>query len=136
MKGYNLFIGRFQCPHRGHMELFNQYLSKGEPVLIAIRDVKNEILSSDQVKLLFEKIYEGNELVKVIIIPDISSVNYGRDVGYSINNLKINSEFEEISATKVRNLIKDGDQSWKNYISESIQESLENFIKNNNELHS
>lgn len=136
MQSYNLFIGRFQSPHKGHMKLFNEYLSKGEPVLIAIRDVKDEVLSSEQVKLLFEKLYEGNELVKVIIIPDIASVNYGRDVGYLINKITLDNDSEQISATKIREGIISGDDEWKKHIDKSIQKELEKFIKNNNELHS
>ena len=37
---YNLFIGRYQSPHKGHQEIFNTYLKNGEPVLIAIRDIE------------------------------------------------------------------------------------------------
>jgi nicotinamide mononucleotide adenylyltransferase len=37
---YNMFIGRYQSPHKGHMTIFNEYLDKGEPVLIAIRDIE------------------------------------------------------------------------------------------------
>ena len=25
---YNLFIGRYQSPHKGHMTIFNEYLDK------------------------------------------------------------------------------------------------------------
>ena len=40
--------------------------------------------------------------VKVIIIPDIESVNYGRGVGYDIIEHVPPSEIGEISATKIR----------------------------------
>lgn len=136
MEGYNLFIGRFQSPHKGHMKLFNEYLSKGKPVLIAVRDVKEEVLTAEQVKFLFEKLYDGNDLVKVIIIPDITSVNYGRDVGYTINKISLDDNSEQISATKIRESIVRGSEEWKIYIEESIQKELEKFIKKNNELHS
>ena len=75
---YNLFIGRYQSPHKGHMTIFNEYLDKGLPILIAIRDVEPDDknpLNAEEVKSLWEKIYEGNSLVKIIVIPDISSVN-------------------------------------------------------------
>lgn len=136
MEGYNLFIGRFQSPHKGHMKLFNEYLSKGKLVLIAVRDVKDEVLTAEQVKFLFEKLYDGNDLVKVIIIPDITSVNYGRDVGYTINKISLDDNSEQISATKIRESIVRGSEEWKIYIEESIQKELEKFIKKNNELHS
>ena len=40
--------------------------------------------------------------VKVIIIPDIESVNYGRGVGYDIIEHIPPSKIGEISATKIR----------------------------------
>ena len=113
---YNLFIGRYQSPHKGHMFIFDTYLSRGEPVLIAIRDTpvdENNPLNAEQVKNLWEKIYEGNQLVKVIIIPDINSVNYGRGVGYEVNEISVNQTIANISATSIRNQILNGDDDWK-----------------------
>ena len=40
--------------------------------------------------------------VKVIIIPDIESVNYGRGVGYDIIEHVPPANIESISATKIR----------------------------------
>ena len=74
---YNLFIGRYQSPHKGHMQIFNTFLDKGEPVLIAIRDIEPDTsnpLNAYQVKDLWESVYSNNPLVRVIIIPDIASV--------------------------------------------------------------
>lgn len=45
--------------------------------------------------------YEA-ENVEVIIIPDIESVNYGRGVGYEINEHVPPPDIHEISATKIR----------------------------------
>jgi putative transposase len=36
---YNLFIGRYQSPHVGHMHIFNTYSEKGKHILIAVRDI-------------------------------------------------------------------------------------------------
>ena len=68
---YNLFIGRWQSPHIGHQTIFNEYLNKQLPVLIAIRDLptdENNPLTAVEVKSIWDKIYEDNELVKIIII--------------------------------------------------------------------
>ena len=54
-------------------------------------------------KQLKEFIDEGK--VKVMIIPDIESVNYGRDVGYSITEHKFDKDVEDISATEIRRQI-------------------------------
>ena len=37
---YAIFIGRFQPYHYGHIELINQKLEKGIPVLIMVRNIK------------------------------------------------------------------------------------------------
>ena len=107
-KPYNLFIGRFQSPHKGHQAIFDTYLSKNEPILIAIRNVETDEknpLSAMQVALLWMKIYENNDLVRVIIIPDICSVNYGRGVGYDVKEIEAQPEVQAISATEIRKKI-------------------------------
>ena len=132
---YNLFIGRYQSPHKGHMTIFNEYLEKGLPILIAIRDVapddKNP-LNAEEVKSLWEKIYDGNPLVKIVVIPDISSVNYGRGVGYEIKEIKVSGEIENISATEIRNQIRTGKEEWKSLVDEKAQSLLEQLIKSKN----
>jgi nicotinamide mononucleotide adenylyltransferase len=130
---YNLFIGRYQSPHKGHMTIFNEYLEKGLPVLIAIRDVEPDDknpLSAQEVKSIWEKIYFENPLVSIIIIPDISSVNYGRGVGYEVKEIKVSGEIENISATEIRRQINSGETQWKNLVDEKGHEILEELIKN------
>lgn len=128
---YNLFIGRFQSPHLGHMELFDAFLKQGKPVLIAVRDVhnSNDILSSEEVKNLLETIYKDNPLVKVMIIPDIDSVNYGRAVGYDVNEIHLAVKTEAISATYIKNCIINDIDEWKEYVAPQIHEKLETYIK-------
>jgi len=128
---YNLFIGRFQSPHKGHQTIFNEYLNKGLPVCIAIRDVEtddNNPLSAYQIKCIWEKIYEGNDLVKVIIIPDIASVNYGRGVGYEVKEIKVESNIANISATAIRKQIRSGEEDWKNVVDEKAHNLLKEFL--------
>ena len=82
-----LFIGRWQPLHDGHRWLFAQKLDAGEPVLIAVRDTpqsdSDPFTTADVVASLEEAYAEevASGMVKVIAIPDISSVNYGRGVG-------------------------------------------------------
>ena len=128
---YNLFIGRYQSPHKGHQTIFNEYLDKGLPVLIAIRDVatdENNPLTAEEVKAIWEKIYEGNDLVKVIIIPDIASVNYGRGVGYEVKEIQVTSNIANISATSIRNQIKLGEEGWKEFVDEKGHELLKKLL--------
>jgi nicotinamide mononucleotide adenylyltransferase len=130
-KPYNLFIGRFQSPHKGHQAIFDTYLSKNEPILIAIRNVETDEknpLSAMQVALLWMKIYEKNDLVRVIIIPDICSVNYGRGVGYDVKEIEAQAEVQAISATEIRKKIIEGDNSWKKFVDKKIHDLLPQMI--------
>ena len=128
---YNLFIGRYQSPHKGHQTIFNKYLNENKPVLIAIRDVETDDknpLTAVQVKSLWEKIYEGNDLVKVIIIPDIASVNYGRGVGYDVCEIEVSSNIANISATDIRNQILNSQEDWKSLVDDKIHEYLKELL--------
>jgi nicotinamide mononucleotide adenylyltransferase len=126
-----LFIGRFQPPHQGHSWLFEQKLNEGVPVLIAIRDIepdeKNPLYATE-VKKLWEKIYEGQD-VEVIIIPDIESVNWGRGVGYKTLEHVPPTDICNVSATQIRNFIKDGSDEWKKMVNEKIHEDIIKLLK-------
>ena len=107
-KQYSLFIGRWQPWHPGHRWLINQRLNEGKNVCVAIRDVEvneNQPWDAETIKKNVEVelhylIQEGK--IKVIIIPDIESVNYGRGVGYEIIEHVPPTDIKEISATKIR----------------------------------
>ena len=107
-KKYSLFIGRWQPWHVGHQWLIDQRLNEGKNVCIAIRDVEtneNQPWQAEYIKGLLidrfaQEIQSGK--IKVIIIPDIESVNYGRGVGYEIIEHVPPDMVKEISATKIR----------------------------------
>lgn len=105
---YAMFVGRWQTLHDGHRWLFNQRLDKGENILICIRDVppnKSNPLSAQQVYSNLEQEYKdliSQERVKLLIIPDITSIDYGRDVGYEVIQHTPPLEIEQISGTKIR----------------------------------
>ena len=106
---YSMFIGRWQPWHNGHQWLIDQRLTEGKNVLICIRDV----MPDEKNPYTCEEVYDNiqNELrefiiegvIKVMIIPDIESVNYGRDVGYDIIEHIPPKDIKEISGTKIRN---------------------------------
>lgn len=109
MKKYALYIGRWQTWHDGHRWLINQQLERGKNVWIAIRDVavdENNPLNAWKVMMELHK-HLGNEIsegrVMVSIIPDIESVNYGRDVGYEVLEWIPPQDIKDISGTKIRN---------------------------------
>ena len=105
---YSMFIGRWQPWHKGHRWLIDQRLNQNKNVLICVREVsKDNSNPYDPIKVkenieieLADLISNGR--VKVIIIPDIESVNYGRGVGYEIIEHIPPEDIGEISATKIR----------------------------------
>lgn len=105
---YALFVGRWQTLHAGHDWLFNQKLQLGENVLIAIRDVnksEKDSLSAEEVQKNLKERYKAlieSGKIKTIIIPDITSINYGRDVGYEVTEHIPPTEIKEISGTSIR----------------------------------
>jgi cytidyltransferase-like protein len=111
-KQYSMFIGRWQPFHLGHQWLFNQALQDGKRVLVCIRDVtpdERNPYSPEEVKHTIEEHYGQlvtDEWVKVMVIPDIESVNWGRGVGYELIEHVPPTEIESISATKIREQLK------------------------------
>tara|TARA_B100001778_G_C18024327_1_gene378059 strand:+ start:131 stop:481 length:351 start_codon:yes stop_codon:yes gene_type:complete len=112
---YSMFIGRWQPWHQGHRWLIDQRLNEGKNVLICIRDVEpNEDQPWTAQQILMNLEYRLSDLikkdkVKICIIPDIESINYGRGVGYDVIEHIPPQDVKEISATKIREqLRKDG----------------------------
>lgn len=129
---YHLFIGRYQSPHKGHMHIFDRFLQEEKPVLIAIRDIEPDganPLTAAEVKMLWEKVYADNPLVNVIIIPDIASVNYGRGVGYAINEISVPENVAAISATEIRRQVIAGEEGWKDLVDASIHDMLAGLLQ-------
>ena len=105
---YSMFIGRWQPWHQGHRWLIDQRLDEGKNVLICIRDMapdsKNPFTCHEVYDNLHIELKEliDQEKVKVMVIPDIESINYGRGVGYDIIEHVPPKEVGEISATEIR----------------------------------
>ena len=103
-----MFIGRWQPLHLGHQALFQEALDKGKNLLICIRDgevnEKNPF-TPEEVKKNIEDTYAllvEYGIMKVMVIPDIESVNFGRGVGYDIIEHIPPTEIGDVSATKIR----------------------------------
>ncbi len=134
-KKFAIFIGRYQPYHYGHIELIQQKLNEGIPALIMIRDIepdeKNPFTTEQTVNMIEKYHTSKGDDVKVMIIPDIESVNYGRGVGYEINEYEPTQEIAFISATKIRNSIKEGNNDWRLMVDESIQHDVEKYLMQN-----
>jgi nicotinamide mononucleotide adenylyltransferase len=107
---YCLFVGRYQALHEGHKYLFRIKIMEGKPILVAIRDVppdEKNPFTANQVVNMFVKDEECGKWIeegkmKLMIIPDIEGIYYGRDVGYKVEQISVPQEIADISATKVR----------------------------------
>jgi cytidyltransferase-like protein len=135
-KKYAIFIGRFQPYHYGHIEFIEQKLKEGIPVLIMVRDIEPDEknpFTTEQTVSMIKKYHESeNDDVKVIVIPDIESVNFGRGVGYEINEYIPPRDVASISATGIRNCIKNKDDYWRKLVDPVIQEDVLNYLTNEN----
>ena len=106
--GYAMFIGRWQPWHKGHRWLIDQQLNQGKKVCIAIRDMQPDEknpYSAIQVMMnitneLIDLVEQG--MIRIMIIPDIESINFGRGVGYDVIEHIPPADIAEISATKIR----------------------------------
>src|SRR3990167_8290877 len=100
---YSLLIGRYSFLHDGHKALIQRDLDEGKKPLVAIRDTpisEKDPFTYEQRKRMIKSVF-GNK-VKVIKIPDIEEVCYGREVGWGIRKIEVDKDLEEISATKKR----------------------------------
>lgn len=107
---YSMFIGRFQPFHDGHRWLIEQRLKLGKKVCIAVMDIhdsepeKNPYTYYEVEMKISEELkdYLNEGKIKIISIPPIESVNYGRDVGYEVIEHTPPENIKKISATKIR----------------------------------
>jgi cytidyltransferase-like protein len=112
-KQYSMFVGRFQPFHGGHRWIVEEILNEGKNVLICIRDIepdeRNPFTAQEVENNIKRELWQlvGQERVKVMVIPDIESVNFGRGVGYDIIEHIPPQEVGEISATKIREQLKE-----------------------------
>ena len=130
-----IFIGRFQPYHNGHTSLVSQKLQMGIPALIMVRDMpadeKNPFTTQQTVQMIEKYHSSKNENVQVMIIPDIESVNCGRGVGYEVNEWVPTSDISNVSATKIRESIKNNNNDWREMVDVSIQGDVIDYLTMN-----
>ena len=127
-----MFVGRWQPFHNGHKWLNGQKLDQGIPCLVAVRDIppdeKNPFTTEQTVEMLHAAYVDDD--VEIIAISDIESVNYGRGVGYEINEHVPPPDVGFVSATAIREKVYAGDDSWKEKVDPKIHGLVERYLCN------
>ena len=101
-------LGRWQPWHDGHRALFERLIARTGQVVIQIRDCQgwqgSNPFEIEKVKSFIRRdldpIYQGQYEIQVV--PNITNITYGRDVGYTITQEIFDDATHSISATKIR----------------------------------
>jgi len=105
-------LGRWQPFHDGHYALFEESIKKTGQVCILVRDVQGiddnpfdfESIKSKITERLNQK-YKNR--FKVVLVPNITNICYGRGVGYKIEEVVLSEKIQKISATKIRKAMRE-----------------------------
>jgi len=108
-------LGRWQPFHDGHFALFEEIIKKTGQVCIQVRDVQgvdDNPFDFENIKLKIterlEKKYKNR--FKIILVPNITNICYGRGVGYKIEEIILPDHIQKISATKIRKKMREKGQ--------------------------
>ncbi len=101
-------LGRWQPWHAGHMALFERAIAKTGQVAILVRDCAGTSESNPfdfkTVRWNITRALDNKYLGKytIILVPNITNITYGRDVGYKIEQEVFDETIHSISATDIR----------------------------------
>lgn len=114
-KKYSLFIGRWQPLHDGHKFIIQKVLDEGKNVVIGIRNTprspQNPFTLQERWKMIRDA-FPDKKRVKIMFMPDIEEVCFGRKVGWGIRDLSdVPEEIANISATKIRKELNENNSS-------------------------
>ena len=114
-------LGRWQPWHDGHQALFKRCVAKTGQVAIQVRDVQgasggdgqddnpfnwDEVCQNIEAGLLLDGFKRGVEY-EIMLVPNIVNITYGRGVGYSFEEEVFDSSVTDISATKIRQKLRE-----------------------------
>ena len=125
------FVGRWTPFHRGHWIIMEKAMAEepDRPVLVLVRDTSFDLWSASYRKRMLEASFkEMGVPASVVIIPDISSVNWGRGVGWTPREIEVEADIAGISATDLRARMQAGDETWKDIVAPGVAD----FIEQNN----
>ena len=122
---YAFFPGRFQPLHDGHKALIQVLLDEGKDVCVGIMDFpvlddKNPHTYEER-KAMFDEAF--GDKVKVIAIPPINAVCWGRNVGYHPRRVHVSKDMERITATGIRGNVATPDPAKSDWHDEEFRDS-------------
>ena len=114
-------LGRWQPWHDGHQALFKRCVAKTGQVIIEVRDVQGASGGDGQDDNPFDwdavcrNIEEGlakddfkrGQQYEIMLVPNIVNITYGRGVGYKFDEEIFEEAITDISATKIRQEMRD-----------------------------
>ena len=105
-------LGRWQPFHDGHYTLFEEIVKKTGQVYIQVRDVQGVDDNPFDLEYVKSKISERldkkyKNRFKIVLVPNITNICYGRGVGYKIEEVVLPEHIQKISATKIRKAMRE-----------------------------
>ena len=109
-------LGRWQPWHAGHQELFKRCVAKTGQVIIQVRDVHGVsggvgqddnpfdfvTICAEIDKALKRDGYTRKIDYEIMLVPNIVSITYGRNVGYVFEQELFEEDITKISGTSIR----------------------------------
>lgn len=122
-------MGRWSPFHNGHLAIMQKKIDEGVPLLILIRDTHYDNYPPLMRKRMIEAAMSKMKVdAKVMIIDDIESINYGREVGYEVNEIEVPEDIKHISATEIRSMIDNGNKEWKKLVPYGADKILSDYL--------
>tara|TARA_B100000963_G_C22414127_1_gene574620 strand:+ start:405 stop:797 length:393 start_codon:yes stop_codon:yes gene_type:complete len=114
-------LGRWQPWHDGHQALFKRCIKKTGQVIIQVRDVEGASGGKNQddnpfdwdavckniENALYKDGFKRGVHYEIMLVPNITNISYGRNVGYVFEKETFDETISSISATKIRKKLRD-----------------------------
>ena len=102
-------LGRFQPWHKGHQKLFQKILKKTGQVYIMVKNAHglgDNPFTFNKVKSNINAVLKKHRnRYKVVLVPNITHVCYGRTVGYRIEKIFLNKKLMTSQQLKLENFL-------------------------------
>ena len=111
---WQLYVGRWQPLHNGHVAIIRYALERGERVLVGVRETplsESDPYGAPQRIDMIERTFAAEVAagrLRAIPVPDLAGVNIGRNVGYEVNTIQVPDDIAAVSGTELRRRMAEG----------------------------